>query len=38
VCVEVNWLLLGLSMPEWTLLGFLGPAIGGFVRNWLRER
>lgn len=37
-CAEVNWTFLGLSMPEWALLCFLGLAIGGFVRNWQRCR
>lgn len=23
-CAEVNWTLLGLSIPEWSLLGFIG--------------
>jgi len=26
-CVEVNWSLLGLSIPEWTLLAFIGMAL-----------
>ncbi|MGE8360675.1 disulfide bond formation protein B [Pseudomonas sp.] len=26
-CAEVNWTLLGLSIPEWSLLGFVGMLI-----------
>lgn len=26
-CAEVNWSLLGLSIPEWTLLAFIGMAM-----------
>ncbi|EXF44201.1 disulfide bond formation protein [Pseudomonas sp. BAY1663] len=26
-CAEVNWTLLGLSIPEWSLLAFIGMAI-----------
>jgi disulfide bond formation protein DsbB len=36
-CAEVNWQFLGFSMPEWGLLCFLGLAIGGLARNWLRD-
>lgn len=34
-CAEVSWRFLGLSMPTWSLLCFIGLAIGGFSRNWL---
>jgi len=26
-CAEVSWTMLGLSIPEWSLLGFIGMAI-----------
>ncbi len=26
-CAEVSWTLLGLSIPEWSLLGFIGMAV-----------
>ena len=34
-CAEVSWQLLGLSMPTWSLLCFIGLAVAGFTRNWL---
>ncbi|MDH3980043.1 MAG: disulfide bond formation protein B [Gammaproteobacteria bacterium] len=34
-CAEVSWQFLGLSMPTWALLCFIGLAVGGFFRNWL---
>lgn len=37
-CAEVVWRFLGMSMPTWSLLCFLGLAVGGFARNWLAER
>jgi protein dithiol:quinone oxidoreductase len=33
-CAEVDWTLLGLSMPEWTLLLFLGLGMLGVLVNW----
>jgi len=36
-CAEVVWTFLGLSIPEWSLLCFLGLAVVGLVRNWLPE-
>ena len=36
-CAEVSWVFLGLSMPAWALLGFLGLTIMGLVRNWVPE-
>lgn len=33
-CAEVDWTLLGLSMPEWTLLLFLGLGVLGVLVNW----
>jgi disulfide bond formation protein DsbB len=36
-CAEVNWQFLGLSMPAWALLCFIGLAVGGLVRNWIRD-
>ena len=34
-CAEVSWVFLGLSMPEWALLCFLGLGIVGLIRNWV---
>ena len=36
-CATVDWTLLGLSMPQWTLLLFLGLGVVGVVGNW-RQR
>ena len=36
-CAQVDWTLLGLSMPQWTLLLFLGLGVVGVVGNW-RQR
>jgi disulfide bond formation protein DsbB len=36
-CAEVNWTLLGFSMPEWTLLCFLLLAIGALVAGFRRR-
>ncbi len=33
-CANVDWTLLGLSMPEWTLLLFLGLGALGVLGNW----
>ena len=33
-CAQVDWTLLGLSMPQWTLLLFLGLGVVGVVGNW----
>jgi disulfide bond formation protein DsbB len=33
-CAEVDWTLLGLSLPEWTLLLFLGLGVLGVLGNW----
>ena len=38
-CAKVDWTLLGLSMPEWTLLLFLGLGVlGVFGNGWWRGR
>ncbi len=34
-CAEVSWTFLGLSIPGWTLLAFLGLGLVGLVRNWI---
>ena len=34
-CAEVSWTLLGLSMPVWALLNFLGLVTAGILVNWL---
>ena len=36
-CAEVSWTFLGLSMPGWALLCFLGLTVAGFARNWITE-
>jgi disulfide bond formation protein DsbB len=36
-CAEVVWSFLGLSIPEWTLMCFLGLAFAGLVGNWLAD-
>ena len=36
-CAEISWTFLGLSMPGWALLSFLGLTIVGLVRNWVTE-
>ena len=33
-CAKVDWTLLGLSMPEWTLLLFLSLGVLGVASNW----
>jgi len=33
-CAEVNWTLLGLSMPVWTLFAFLGLAALSLLQYW----
>ena len=35
-CAEVDWTFLGLSIPAWTLLLFIGLGAMGAVRNWMR--
>lgn len=36
-CAEVNWILLGHSMPEWTLLCFVLLAIGALVAGFRKR-
>jgi disulfide bond formation protein DsbB len=36
-CAEVNWTLLGFSMPEWTLLVFVLLAVGALVAGFKRR-
>ncbi|MFV1972169.1 MAG: disulfide bond formation protein B [Thiohalobacterales bacterium] len=33
-CADVSWIFLGLSMPAWALLNFLGLIVAGIVLNW----
>ncbi|UCC55409.1 MAG: disulfide bond formation protein B [Gammaproteobacteria bacterium] len=33
-CAEVSWTFLGLSMPGWALLNFLGLVAAGILLNW----
>ena len=35
-CAEVDWTLLGLSLPEWTLVLFVGLGVAGVMNNWRR--
>jgi disulfide bond formation protein DsbB len=37
-CAEIDWTLLGLSMPWWTLLLFLGLGVLGELGNWRIRR
>lgn len=37
-CAEVNWTLLGYSMPEWTLLCFVLLAMGGLIAGFRKRR
>ncbi|MDG4594614.1 MAG: disulfide bond formation protein B [Candidatus Contendobacter sp.] len=36
-CAKVDWTLLGLSIPEWTLPLFLGLGVLGVFANWRRR-
>lgn len=36
-CAEVQWMFLGLSIPGWTLICFIGLGIWGIWHNWLRR-
>ncbi len=36
-CAEVQWTFLGLSIPGWTLVCFIGFAIWGVWHNWFRR-
>jgi disulfide bond formation protein DsbB len=36
-CAEVDWTLLGFSMPEWTLVLFIGLGVAGVMNNWRRR-
>ena len=37
-CAEINWTLLGFSMPEWTLLCFVLLGIGALATGFRRRR
>lgn len=37
-CAEVDWTLLGLSLPEWTLALFIGLGLAGVIGNWRLRR
>ena len=37
-CANVDWTVLGFSMPEWNLLLFFSLGVAGFVGNWLLRR
>ena len=36
-CAEVDWTLVGLSMPAWVLICFIGLGTIGVARNWLSD-
>jgi len=36
-CATVDWTFLGLSMPAWVLVCFVGLGMAGLVRNWMRD-
>ena len=37
-CANINWQFLGLSMPAWVLVWFVGLGIAGSVYNWRRAQ
>lgn len=37
-CHEISWSFLGLSMPAWALICFVGLGLLGLLRNWSAER
>lgn len=37
-CAEIDWTLLGFSIPEWTLLLFIGLGVAGVWANWRLRR
>jgi disulfide bond formation protein DsbB len=37
-CAKVDWTLLGMSIPEWTLLAFLGLAALSLLQIWNKAR
>ncbi len=36
-CAAESWRFLGLTIPAWTLLWFIGMGLVGTVRNWMRQ-
>lgn len=36
-CAEVDWTFLGLSMPAWSLLWFVGLTLAGVIWNWAAQ-
>jgi len=36
-CAKVGWRFLGLSIPQWTLLFFIGLGFGGAAQAWNRR-
>lgn len=36
-CAQIDWQFLGLSMPGWTLIVFIGLGVGGWWWNWRRD-
>jgi disulfide bond formation protein DsbB len=36
-CAEIQWTFLSLSIPEWTLIAFIGLGLLGVARNWLPD-
>lgn len=37
-CAEVSWVFLGLSIPGWTLIAFVGLGLVGLIRNMIVTR
>jgi disulfide bond formation protein DsbB len=35
-CAEISWQFLGISIPGWALIAFVGLGLVGIVRNWMR--
>jgi disulfide bond formation protein DsbB len=36
-CADVQWSLLGLSIPAWTLVAFVVIGLAGLIRNWMPD-
>lgn len=36
-CAEISWQFLGLTIPAWTLVMFIGLGLVGVVRNWVAD-
>ena len=36
-CADINWNFLGISMPAWVLIWFIGLGVIGVLRNWTQD-